>query len=294
MVAECDSYRVRPPAVAGSFYPASAGLLARAVEAHVTGARAAPVGGLRGIIAPHAGYIYSGATAGEAFAAVGPRPARSFRRAVVIGPSHFLDLPAVAAPRHLAFRTPLGDLPMDALAIRELAAERLVSLDDRPHAPEHAVEVELPFLQVQLGALPLIPLLSGDVPAPEVAALIGHLWDQGTLLIVSSDLSHFETYAAARAHDLRTAEAIEALDEAAIGPRDACGHLAIRGALIEAARRGFEVRRLDLRNSGDTAGTRDRVVGYGAWAFVECDRERRVTAGSTARSGSADRHSKPD
>lgn len=164
---------------------------------------------------------------------------------------------------------------MDAAAIEELAAERLVSLDDRPHAPDHAIEVELPFLQAQLGALPVVPLLFGSASAPEVAALIGHLWDQGTLLIVSSDLSHFETYAAARAHDLRTAEAIEALDEAAIGPHDACGYLAIRGALIEAARRGFEVRRLDLRNSGDTAGALDSVVGYGAWALLEPHPDRR-------------------
>jgi hypothetical protein len=284
MVSECPSYRVRLPAVAGSFYPSTPAALAHAVELHLTGARAGPVAGLRGLIAPHAGYLYSGPTAGEAFAALGPQAARGFRRAVVIGPSHFVEFPGVAAPGHLAFRTPLGDLPVDATAIEELAAERLLSLDDRPHAPDHAIEVELPFLQAQRGALPVVPLLFGGASAPEVAELIGRLWDQDTLLIVSSDLSHFESYAAARAHDRRTAEAIEALDEAAIGPHDACGHLAIRGALIEAARRGFEVRRLDLRNSGDTAGARDCVVGYGAWALIEPGPETGTPPGRPAES----------
>jgi AmmeMemoRadiSam system protein B len=256
-------YRTRPPAVAGAFYPARADALRQAVTARLAAARAAPRARLRGIVAPHAGYVYSGATAAEAFAAArGSSPAR----AVVIGPAHYLPVAGLAAPSPAAFATPLGEVPVDGAAVRALTEHGLAAIDDAPHAPEHAIEVELPFLQAVFGALPVVPLLCADVEA--TAAAVARLWTEDTLLVVSTDLSHFEPYAAAREHDARTAAAVEALDEAAIGPRDACGHLALRGALIEARRRGLRIERLALTNSGDVAGGRDSVVGYGAWALV--------------------------
>jgi AmmeMemoRadiSam system protein B len=258
-------YRTRPPAVAGAFYPASREALRAAVARRLDAARATPRPRLRGVIAPHAGYAYSGAVAAEAFAAT---RALTFARALVIGPAHYVPIRGLAAPSHAAFATPLGEVPVEDGAVRTLAREGLAAIDDEPHAPEHAIEVELPFLQTLFGELPVVPLLFGAADARIVAQTLVRLWTDDTLLVVSSDLSHFEPYATACAHDARTAAAIERLDEAAIGPRDACGHLAVRGALIEAKRRGLAVERLELTNSGDTAGGRDSVVGYGAWALL--------------------------
>jgi AmmeMemoRadiSam system protein B len=167
----------------------------------------------------------------------------------------------------MAFTTPLGEMPVDVAAVEALCEETLIAIDDEPHAPEHAIEVELPFLQAIFGNLLIVPLLFGSTSAGAVAAAIARVWTDDTLLIVSTDLSHFENYESACQHDKRTAAAIEGFDEAAIGPSDACGHLAIRGALIEVARRGLDLERLALCNSGDTTGDRQSVVGYGAWAF---------------------------
>jgi len=260
--------RARAPAVAGSFYPRSAETLSRTVASLLAAARTEQRQRCRGIITPHAGYVYSGAVAAEAFASVRHLAGR-IDRAIVIGPAHFVPFRGIAAPSHAAFATPLGEMPVDAGAIGALAEDRLVAVNDEAHAPDHAIEVELPFLQAIFGNLAVVPLLFGFTSADAVAAAIGQLWTDDTLLVVSSDLSHFEDYEAACEHDQRTAAAIESLEEAAIGSSDACGHLAIRGALKEAARRGLDVQRLALCNSGDTAGYRRSVVGYGAWAFHE-------------------------
>jgi hypothetical protein len=165
------------------------------------------------------------------------------------------------------FVTPLGEVSLDIAAVNSLADQGLVVIDAKPHGPEHALEVELPFLQSILGDLPIIPLVFGDTDATAVARVLAAVWNEFTLLVVSSDLSHYENYESARRHDARTAAAIEQYDETAIGPYDACGHLAVRGALIAAKQDGLFIRRLDLRNSGDTAGDKGRVVGYGAWSF---------------------------
>jgi AmmeMemoRadiSam system protein B len=252
--------------VAGAFYPAEPEALRRAVAGRLAAARAARRPRLRGVIAPHAGYAYSGAVAAEAFEAARGAAAG---RALVIGPAHYLPFRGLAVPSHAAFATPLGEVPVEAAAVRALVSDGLAAIDDAPHAPEHAIEVELPFLQAIFGELPIVPLLFGAADAGIVAGALARLWTDDTLLVVSSDLSHFEPYATACAHDARTAAAIERLDAAAIGPLDACGHLAVRAALIEAGRRGLAVERLALTNSGDTAGGRESVVGYGAWALIE-------------------------
>jgi len=257
----------RPAAVAGSFYPASAAKLSRTVAALLGAARSTERPGLCGIIAPHAGYVYSGPVAAAAFMSVRHLKA-GIDRAIIIGPAHYVPFRGVAAPSSRAFATPLGEMTVDSSTIATMAEAGLVVIDDGPHVPEHAIEVELPFLQVIFGALPIVPLLLGFTSAGTVAAVLSRVWVGKTLLVVSSDLSHNEEYEDARSHDARTAQAIEALDERAIGPADACGYLAIRGALIEAKRHGLSVERLDLRNSGDTAGDKRNVVGYGAWAFV--------------------------
>ncbi|MGH6896869.1 MAG: AmmeMemoRadiSam system protein B [Geminicoccaceae bacterium] len=261
---------IRPPAVAGTFYPAVAGRLHAAVGGFLAAANGSCAEQRpKALIAPHAGYVYSGAVAGHAFAALG-EAASQIRRVVVIGPAHYVPFRGIAAPRAEAFRTPLGDVPLDRAAIAGILDLPQIALADAPHRPEHAIEVELPFLQVVLGELALVPILVGDATGDEVAGVLGRLWDgPETLIVISSDLSHYEAYASAKEHDGTTAAAIERFDDAALGPRDACGYLPIAGLLVEARRRGMRIERLDLRNSGDTAGPKDQVVGYGAWAFCE-------------------------
>jgi AmmeMemoRadiSam system protein B len=257
----------RPAVAAGSFYPASAENLRRTVSALLASARSSERPKLSGIIVPHAGYVYSGPVAARAFASL-PVAKDGFRRCIIVGPSHFIPFSGIAAPSHAAFATPLGKMPVDTDAVKALIAAARVVIDDAAHERDHAIEVELPFLQAIFGNLPIIPLLFGITSARVVAAAIAEVWTDTTLLVVSSDLSHYEDYEAARSHDTRTAEAIEAFDEGAIGPADACGDLAIRGALINAKRRGLAIERVALCNSGDTAGDKQSVVGYGAWTIA--------------------------
>ena len=261
---------IRPPAVAGTFYPKDADHLRATVESFLAAANGAKADRLpKAVIAPHAGYVYSGPVAGHAFAALGERAA-AVGRVVVIGPAHFVPVRGLAAPSVGAFRTPLGDVRIDAEAIASACELPQVELADAPHQPEHALEVELPFLQAIVGAFALVPLVVGAAAPREVAAVLDRLWGgPETLIVISSDLSHYEAYERAKAHDAATAAAIERFDDAALGPGDACGYLPIAGLLIEAGRRGMQALRLDLRNSGDTAGSKDRVVGYGAWALYE-------------------------
>jgi MEMO1 family protein len=264
-------YGSRRPAVEGSFYPQGAQALQSRVSGLLAEASAQPLSGACGVISPHAGYAFSGAVAAKAFASVSA--GAGFRRALIIGPSHFVPFRGIAGSSHAAFDTALGPVPVDQAAIEALVDAGQIIIDDRAHARDHALEVQLPFLQVAFGQMPIVPLLVGHAEARQVAAGIERLWDEETLLIVSSDLSHFEPYEAALRHDGRTAAAIEAMNAGAIGPSDACGHLAIRGALLVAAQRDLNVVRLDLRNSGDAGGDRSSVVGYGAWAFSAEDIE---------------------
>lgn len=251
--------RARPPAVAGSFYPADPDRLAATVDDLL--ARASPrADHPRAIIAPHAGYVYSGPVAASAFATLARE---AYRRVVILGPAHFVPVRGIAAPSVGAFATPLGDVPIDTEA-RDAAGVRI---DDAPHAPEHSLEVQLPFLQRALDPVPILPLAVGDASPGETADALDRVWDEETLVVCSSDLSHYLDHDAAAARDRRTAEAICARDVAAIGPDDACGAAAIRGLLEAVVRHDLSVQLLDLRTSGDTAGDRARVVGYGAFAL---------------------------
>lgn len=256
------------PAVAGFFYPRDRDALEKSVRGLLADApdcarEAAP----KALIAPHAGYAYSGPVAASAYARFAPLAGR-VERVVLLGPTHRVPVRGLAAPTSVAFDTPLGAVPVDRDAIEHALALPQVCLDDAAHAPEHSLEVQLPFLQVVLGRFSLVPLAVGDATAEEVAEVLELLWGgPETRIVVSSDLSHYYDYATARRLDAETCRAIEALAPGALGRESACGRVPLRGLLLAARRRGLHAETLDLRSSGDTAGARDEVVGYGAWAL---------------------------
>jgi len=258
---------VRPAAAAGLFYARDP----RRLLAHVAeliGAVEASAGvPPKAVIAPHAGYVYSGSVAARAFAPLRPG-ADAVKRVVLIGPAHFVPVHGLAAPTVDAFATPLGRVPLDRQALAAIAD--LVVETDAPHAPEHSLEVELPFLQALLPSFALVPLVIGDATAQEVAEVLRRLWGgPETAIVVSSDLSHYHDYDTARRLDAATAAAIERGDWQSLGPDQACGFLAVAGLIVETNRRRLALRRLALCNSGDTAGGRERVVGYGAWMIED-------------------------
>jgi hypothetical protein len=257
---------VRPAAVAGAFYPADKHQLQAVVRQFL--AQAEGGGGLpKAIIAPHAGYIYSGPIAASAYARLRQGRGR-IRRVVLLGPAHRVGFRGLAVSAAQAFATPLGQVPVDREACDALAALPFVHTLDQAHAQEHSLEVHLPFLQEVLGAFSLVPLVVGDAAPEEVCAVLEALWGgEETLIVISSDLSHYHDYATARRMDAATSRAIESLRREDIGYHDACGRLPISGLLIAAKRRGLSAKTVDLRNSGDTAGSKDQVVGYGAYVF---------------------------
>src|SRR5262245_43213638 len=258
---------VRRPAVAGSFYPSDGealrDLVDRLLQASATDAPAP-----RAVVAPHAGYVYSGPIAASAYARI-RNGGDTVRRVVVVGPSHYVGFHGLAASSKAAFSTPLGDVLVDAEAQREIVDLPQVQVLDRAHAREHSIEVQLPFLQRSLGPVGIVPLAVGEATAEEVSAVLDRLWSgPETLIVVSSDLSHYLDYETARRLDLKTSRAIEELRPQDIGPGQACGRDAIVGLLVAARLQGLNAETIDLRNSGDTAGTREQVVGYGAYAFA--------------------------
>jgi hypothetical protein len=259
---------IRRPAVAGTFYPAEPEVLARTLSGLLAAAGDGAGGNPKALIAPHAGYIYSGAVAARAYARLAGARGR-IGRVVVIGPAHRVAFRGLALDTAEAWESPLGTVTLDTDAVASLSRLPLVVPLEAAFAQEHALEVQLPFLLHMLGGFRLVPVLTGHAPPEAVAAALEAVWGgPETLIVVSSDLSHFLDYAAAQAIDARTAAAIDRLDPSAIGPDSACGCLAIGGLLLAARRRGLTIERLDLRNSADTAGPRGSVVGYGAWALT--------------------------
>src|SRR5215211_7169952 len=258
----------RPPAVAGHFYDADPHQL-RSEVSRLLAMATRPVTSARpkALIAPHAAYVYSGQVAATAFATL-DRSVDTIERVVLIGPAHYVPFQGLAVPTVEAFGTPLGPVPLDCDALAAVALLPSVKFADGPHAPEHALEVELPFLQLLLQRFTAVPLVVGEATPADVAAALRELWGgPETVIVVSSDLSHFHNDETARRRDAATADMIEHGAWARLAAGDACGYLAIAGLLIETTRRGLKATRLSLCNSGDTAGLRDRVVGYGAWMF---------------------------
>jgi AmmeMemoRadiSam system protein B len=259
---------IRPAAVAGTFYPGEAAALAAEVASYLSEAKSPLARPPKAIIAPHAGYIYSGPIAASIYARLVPLRGR-IRRVVLAGPAHRVYVPGIAVPSASGFASPLGEVALDRKAIDSLRAFPFVELSDRAHAYEHSLEVHIPFLQSVLGSFALVPLVVGDAAPGEMAQVLDALWGgDETLIVVSSDLSHYLPYGEAQARDHATAEAIHAL-EATLQPEEACGAAPINGLLRTARTRGMACEIVDVRNSGDTAGDRERVVGYGSFAFTE-------------------------
>ncbi|MBT8082757.1 MAG: AmmeMemoRadiSam system protein B [Gammaproteobacteria bacterium] len=258
---------IRKPAFAGQFYSRNPGELSSTVAALLEEAQEQDTPAPKALIVPHAGYSYSGPVAASAYARL--RPYRDqYRRVILVGPCHRTPIHGLALSSVDVYRTPLGDVPLDKAAIASLDFPNL-RISDKSHRTEHSLEVHLPFLQAVLGDFSIVPIVVGGAMPELVSQVLDALWGgPETLIVISSDLSHFRKYDDARSIDAVTCKAIENLDAGRISQEMACGSTPVAGLLIAAKRRKMEVTTLDLRNSADTAGDRGPVVGYGAWAFA--------------------------
>jgi MEMO1 family protein len=262
--------QIRSPAVAGVFYPANARALKTMIDEMlatvVTDETGSPP---KAIIAPHAGYVYSGPIAASAYARI-----RSVRdrisRVVLLGPAHRVPVNGLALPVSTAFATPLGDVAVDQDAVDAVSELPQVRVLKDAHTLEHSLEVHLPFLQTVLSDFKILPLVVGDVSADGVAEVLERVWGgPETLIVISSDLSHYHDYKTAQQMDGATSDAIERLAYEELKFDQACGRMPVSGLLLVARKRGMTAKTIDLRNSGDTAGPRDQVVGYGAYVFQQ-------------------------
>ena len=259
---------IRPPAVAGMFYPGTPAVLGATVRAYLAEAEPPKPDVPKALIVPHAGYVYSGPVAAPAYRRIASGRA-TIRRVILLGPVHRVPVRGLALSSAQAFATPLGTVAVDADAVAAALAMPHVALNDAAHALEHSLEVQLPFLQTVLDDFRIVPFAVGDARPAEVAAVLERLWGgPETLIVVSSDLSHFHAYLAAQQIDRGTAASILAL-EASLDHEQACGATPINGFALCARQHHLQPELIDLRNSGDTAGDKSRVVGYAAFAFAD-------------------------
>ncbi|MEJ2362552.1 MAG: AmmeMemoRadiSam system protein B [Gammaproteobacteria bacterium] len=256
---------IRRPAVAGMFYPADPAELEQMVDTMLAEAETIDSPPPKAIIVPHAGYVYSGPIAATAYRRI-KAMASQITRVILLGPSHRVPFYGIAASSATEFATPLGLIRLDRKLIDHLVETQQVKLLDEAHIMEHSLEVHLPFLQKTLGNFALVPLVVGDARPEEVARVIETCWGgDETLIVISSDLSHYHDYATAQKMDRATSHAIEELEPESIHYDDACGRNPVNGLLQLARQKHLHAQTVDLRNSGDTAGPRDQVVGYGAY-----------------------------
>jgi len=263
---DCKVTHTQMPNVAGMFYPADPAQLAEQIDQFLGEAVPYPGPAPKALIAPHAGYVYSGPVAANAYASL-KTVADRIERVIVLAPSHRVAFRGIATSAADKFRTPLGDIPVDTAAVQQALALPQVGTLEQAFEGEHALEVQLPFLQRILGDIHLVPFIVGEAKPEEVAGLLDLLWGgEETLIVISSDLSHYHDYATAVQRDRNTSAHIQALDPD-IAHDDACGRNPIRGLLLAARAHALDGDIRDLRNSGDAAGPRNRGVGYGAYVF---------------------------
>lgn len=254
----------RREAVSGMFYEADPGRLRQHVDALLAGVSPATTATPRGLIVPHAGYRYSGSTAAAAYGCLASA-AGKIQRVALLGPAHRVYLQGMALPSDDAFATPLGSVPLDRGAMKQIASLPGVCVSDEAHRQEHSLEVQLPFLQQVLGDFELVPIVVGHCPPRQVADVIDALWAMAnTLLVVSTDLSHFHDYTTASRIDTATCERLLAR-EPDLNGEQACGAAVLNGLMRSRQMQSLDITLLQRCNSGDTAGDRERVVGYGAF-----------------------------
>ena len=259
--------QIRPPAVAGMFYPASNRTLKNDIQHYLHEADCVQVTNPKAIIVPHAGYMYSGPIAASAYKQLIPLKEK-IKHVVLLGPAHRVAFHGLAVPESDTFNTPLGNIPIDQKGIESLATLPQVIVSEQAHQEEHSLEVQLPFLQEILHEFSLVPLVVGEAERDEVVEVINKLWgDEHTLIVISTDLSHYHGYNEAKQLDSATSDSIVNLKPDLIGYEDACGRNGLKGLLTVAEEKGLSIELLDLRNSGDTAGDKSRVVGYGAYVL---------------------------
>ncbi len=258
--------KIRHPAVAGAFYPADPKQLKLMVDQYLNDAHAEPEVP-KAIIVPHAGYIYSGPIAASAYVRL-QQGRDLINRVVLLGPSHRVGFSGLAISSADSFMTPLGEIPIDKEAVRKIAELPFVHYYDQAHDFEHSLEVHLPFLQEALNQFSLVPIVAGETPAEQVSLVLEQLWGgTETVIVISSDLSHYHDYATAQKLDRATSEKIEKLQFEDLDYDSACGRIPVCGLLNLARKKSLSVKTIDLRNSGDTAGDKQRVVGYGAYVI---------------------------
>lgn len=258
---------IKTPAVAGIFYPADPELLHQDIQYFLTHAHRSKSSHPKALIVPHAGYVYSGPIAGSAYTCLEVCK-DEISRVIILGPAHRAAFRGIAYSSATHFQTPLGLVPVNLSALSQITDLPMVTENSEAFQEEHSLEVQLPFLQEILNDFSIVPLLVGEASAEQVATVLEQLWgDTETLIVISSDLSHYLDYASARKMDQDTSDAIETLHPDALTYYSACGRIPISGLLLCAKRYGLTATTLDLRNSGDTAGSHDRVVGYGAYLF---------------------------
>jgi AmmeMemoRadiSam system protein B len=258
---------IKPPAVAGLFYPADPELLHQDIQHFLSSAHRSNLSHPKALIAPHAGYVYSGPIAGSAYATL-DAVKEAISRVIILAPAHRVAFRGIAYCSATHFQTPLGLIPVDLSALAQITDLPTVMKNNEAFQEEHSIEVHLPFLQEILNEFSIVPILVGEASAEQVATVLEKLWGgTETLVVISSDLSHYLDYDSARKMDQDTTQAIESLHPDALTYHSACGRTPISGLLLCAKRYGLNVNTLDLRNSGDIAGSHDRVVGYGAYVF---------------------------
>ncbi len=259
---------IRPTAVAGSFYPGNASQLNNMLDEYLS-KKTVDIAPPKAIIAPHAGYVYSGPIAANVYASIA-KLRFQIKRVVLLGPTHRVYVKGIALPSNSHFASPLGNVSIDTASLKKISAHSFVQYLDVAHEQEHSLEVHIPFLQKVLNDFTLLPILVGDATPEQVATILEELWGgTETLIVISSDLSHYLDYETARKTDSNTTHLIENFDYKHIGSNQACGCMPMRGLLKLAQEKNMSLQTIDLRNSGDTAGSKDRVVGYGAYALFE-------------------------
>ncbi len=257
---------IRQPAVAGTFYPANPEVLRKMLNTFLDAVKSTTKVP-KAIIVPHAGYIYSGEIAASAYARL-KAGADKIKRVLIVAPSHRVAFDGLAVSHADFFNTPLGDIPLDKTVIQNLVALPFVGYSDEAHHAEHSLEVQLPFLQTVLNDFKLIPIIVGEATAEQVEQVLELFYDdEEAVIVISSDLSHYHDYATAQRLDLETSLKIEQLNYQHLDYDSACGRIGVSGLLALAQKKSRQIETIDLRNSGDTAGDKSRVVGYGSYVI---------------------------